>query len=47
LVGRVIDLVAHLETPEQIDELIRKLQFGKLMITPAKDIKPPKDDDGK
>lgn len=34
ILGNHIDLVARLETPEQIDELMRKLKFAKLMITP-------------
>jgi hypothetical protein len=35
IVGNHIDLVARLETPEQIDELMHKLKFAKLMITPV------------
>jgi hypothetical protein len=34
-VGNCLDLVAHLETPDQIEELIHKLKFAKLMITPV------------
>lgn len=31
-----IELVARLIAPEQVDELIRRLQFAKMMITPAR-----------
>jgi hypothetical protein len=30
-----IELVARLETPEQVDEMIRRLTVGRLMIAPA------------
>ena len=29
------------ETPEQVDELVERLKFGKLMITPLDQIKKP------
>ncbi len=29
-----IELVARLETPEQVDDLMRRLKIGKAMITP-------------
>jgi hypothetical protein len=37
--GKRIDLVARLETPEQMDALIERLKVGKLMITPLDQIK--------
>jgi hypothetical protein len=39
--GKRIDLMARRETPEQVDELIERLKFGKLMITPLDQIKKP------
>jgi hypothetical protein len=34
IVGNRIDVVGRLETPEQIDELVRRLKIGRLIITP-------------
>jgi hypothetical protein len=39
IIGNRVNLLASLETAEQIEELIRRLQFAKMMITPSSDQK--------
>jgi hypothetical protein len=43
--GKHVDIVARLETPEQFDELIRRLRIGKALLTPLDSVKKPESDE--